>query len=502
MDPRPTCFTSKFHEWMVLFIVCMAQFLTQGGITMSLSTMNIITESFEAASGQSVESSQKVWFMGLFALTVGTFMLISGKLGDLFGLKLIFNIGWIWVTLWSLLTGVSYYSKSIIFFIVCRAFQGFGFALLIPSGVGLIGSIYQNGARKNFAFGLIGASGPTGATIGALFAAIFSELVWWPWAFWMMAILAAIFGMLSYFVIPLDVKKSATLFKEKLMRMDFLGSSVGVSGLILLNFVWNQGPESSWSAVYVIVLLVISMLLIILFFYLELKVVKYPLLPRSVFNLKIGLVLLIISFGWGSFGIWQYYYWSIILNLRHYSPIQGGLTYIPLFILGVVAALCVSAIISRTKPSYLLALSAITFMSGCIMLSVMPVHQTFFRVSLGMMFVLCWAMDVSFPSASIILSDYLPAYHQGMAGSLVSTVINYSVSLFLAIASTVESQVLQRTGDELKSYRSAINMGTGVAGLSVLFSLIFIFIQRNDDIGTFESTEDKEDLLNHNREIS
>ena len=55
--------------------------------------MNIILKSFDT-----IDSAKQVWFMGSYALTVGTFILISGKLGDLLGLKLIFVIGWIWTT--------------------------------------------------------------------------------------------------------------------------------------------------------------------------------------------------------------------------------------------------------------------------------------------------------------------------------------------------------------------------------------------------------------------
>lgn len=74
-DPRPEIFKSQFHEIIVVGLICLAQLLTQGGITMSLSSMNIILKSFN-----SIDSTKQVWFMGSYALTVGTFILISGKL--------------------------------------------------------------------------------------------------------------------------------------------------------------------------------------------------------------------------------------------------------------------------------------------------------------------------------------------------------------------------------------------------------------------------------------
>lgn len=482
MDPRPVSLKSNLHEILFVFAICMAQLLTQGGITMALTPMNLILDSFtEQSSG--IEGSERVWFMGSYALTVGTFILISGRLGDLFGLKPVLLAGWIWIVLWSIITGLSYYSGSIIFFIICRAFQGIGFALLLPCAIGILGNIYPVGDRKNLAFGCVGASGPIGATLGAIFAAILAQLAWWPWIFYILAIVACLLCITSYFVIPdgiLNVNSKLSL-KEKFNRLDILGSTVGICSLVVFNFVWNQGPVVGWDTPYIIVLLVLSFAGILGFFYIELKVAEYPLLPKSIFNFKIGLLLLCISLGWGSFGIWQYYYWSMILNLRGYTPIAAGLTYIPFFVLGIIAALSVSILISKIKPSYIICFASVSFMCGCIMLSIMPINQSYFRISMGQMFLLAWGMDLSYPAAALILSDFLPLHHQGMAGSLVSTVVNYSVSLFLAMASTVEIQNMQKHSDVLESYRAAVYLGIGVAFLGVLFAITFIIAQHTKE---------------------
>lgn len=489
MDPRPTIFTSLSDEVNLVFAVFMAQFLTQGSITMSLSTMNLVLDDFEAHLAAPIDGSLRVWFMGSFALTVGTFILVSGCLGDIFGLKRVFLVGWAWCSIWSLITGLSGY-VNVVFFIVCRAFQGIGFALLLPCGMGILGSCYPSGTRKNLAFGCVGAAGPIGAAVGCIMAAVVGQKTSWPWEFYLLAIVCLLLGVLSIWAIPslpsTHTESPYTRFKS----FDFLGCSLGISGLVLFNFVWNQAPIVGWHTPYIIALLVVSVLLIATFFLVELKVATNPLLPRAVFNYKIGLLLACIMFGWGSFGVWQYYYWNTILNFRNYSAIQGSLTYIPFGLVGVVAAFLCTTIISHIKPSFIILAASLAFMSGCIMLSCMPVHQSFFRVSFGQMLILAWGMDLSFPAASLILSDFLPQHHQGMAGSLVSTVINYSVSLFLGIASAVEAETLHRVHDELRSYRAAEYFGIGVAGLAVVCSVVFIIVQyaSHDAGGTFSPT--------------
>lgn len=510
MDPRPIHFKSNIHELTVVFVICMAQFLTQGSITMSLSTMNIILDSFD-----SVETSQKVWFMGSFSLTVGTVILIGGKLGDLFGLKKIFIIGWFWCFIWCLIIGFSKYANTIIFFIICRAFQGIGFALLLPCGMGILGSCYSNGSRKNLAFGAVGASGPSGAAVGCLMAAVVGQLTNWAWEFWLLSIVCFIFGVISIWLIPesMNVTPESMNVTTKndddindgipnWKKFDYLGTALGLPGLILLSFVWSQGPIVGWSSAYIITLLIISIMLIIAFFIVELKYCSYPLLPPSIFNYKIGLVLTCVGLLWGSFGCFQYYYWNTILNLRHYTAIQGGLTYITFFVVGIAAAFICSFIIAKVKPSYIILAASIAFTCGCIMLSVMPIHQSYFKVSFGLMLILSWGMDLSFPAASIILSDCLPAHHQGMAGSLVSTVINYSISLFLGMASTVEARIYLKTNNVLSGYRAGTYFGIGIAALSTMLAIVFVITQHlsNDSSGTdafvdnidSESTEEKE----------
>lgn len=493
MDPRPTVLHLSLQEVTMVFLLVMCQFLCQGGITMSLTPMNLILELFPA-----IDSAAEVWFMGSFALTVGTFILISGRIGDMFGLKRVLLIGWAWIFVWSLITGFSVYVNTVIFFIICRAFQGIGFALVLPCAMGILGTVYDGNSRKNLAFGLVGAGGPTGATIGALMAAVVSQLAWWPWSYWLLAILSVVLGVMLWWVIP-NVDELQNKDSEAARPpFDWLGLAVGVSGLVLFNFVWNQAPVVGWLTAYIIALLPVSVVLIVSFFIVELFVVKAPLLPRSIFNRRIGLVLLCMGLGWGSFGVWQFYYWQILLNLRQYSPIEAGLTYLPFFVLGTIALISVSFIIKMTKPLYLILFSMLAFMLGAIMLLCTPVEQTYWRMTFGMQFILCWAMDLSFPAAAIILLNYLPLSAQGMAGSLLSTVVNYLVSLFLAISLTIDVETKKKTQDVLQSYHAALYFSIGVAAMGVLFALVFVFVQRNDEVGAdfahSETSSEKKDF--------
>jgi hypothetical protein len=85
---------------------------------------------------------------------------------------------------------------------------------------------------------------------------------------------------------------------------------------------------------------------------------------------------------------------------------------------------------------------------------------------------------MSFPSATVILSNSMPHEHQGVAASLVNTVINYSISIGLSIAGIVEVKVnssLTPTPEQLLAgFRGAWYTGIILGGLGIVVSIIFV----------------------------
>lgn len=83
---------------------------------------------------------------------------------------------------------------------------------------------------------------------------------------------------------------------------------------------------------------------------------------------------------------------------------------------------------------------------------------------------------MSFPSGILILSNAMPHKDQGVAGSLVNTVVNYSISMGLGIAGTVELYVSNDGEDLLKGYRGATYTGVGLAGAGAIIASCFMFV--------------------------
>ncbi|KAI9042459.1 MFS transporter [Aspergillus affinis] len=458
---------SLWQEVPFIIVVCMAQFMTQAGLAISIAPVYIIGDSFNTSS-----PGELSWFAAAYSLTVGTFILVAGRLGDVFGHRLMFVIGFAWFGLWSLLGGFSVWSNQL-FFDCCRAFQGIGPALLLPNAIAIFGRTYPPGLRKEMVFCLFGATAPSGFLVGGIFCSIFAQLVWWPWGYWVMGIMCFVFAALGLLVIP---KTPRPRFRNSMplwVRLDLLGAAAGISALILINFAWNQAALVGWKTPYTYALLIVGFILMGLFAWIESSAVC-PLLPKSVLTGNLAWVLGCIAAGWSSFGILIYYFYQFMLVIKGDTPLLTTVKFIAASPSGALAALTTGFLLSRLPASVIMFCSMCAFTAGLAIFATVPVDQTYWAQAFVVSLITCWGMDMSFPSGTLILSNSMPRQHQGLAASLVTTTVNYSISMGLGFAGTVESHVNHGGKDVLRGYRGALYMGIGLAGLGVLVSVLFM----------------------------
>lgn len=173
------------------------------------------------------------WLIAGYSLTVGTFILVFGRFGDVFGYKFMLLVGFSWMAIWSMVLGLSVYSNHVLF-TFARVLQGIGPAIMLPNGVAILGATYAPGKRKAMVFSIFGACAPTGSIIGSTFAGLFSRS-WWPWAFWTFAIYLLLLTVAGYFFVP-DPPHNANFadkpIREKIQDLDLPGAAAGVMALV------------------------------------------------------------------------------------------------------------------------------------------------------------------------------------------------------------------------------------------------------------------------------
>jgi MFS family permease len=122
--------------------------------------------------------------------------------------------------------------------------------MLLPNAIAILGRTYPPGFRKEMIFSLFGATAPGGFIVGGVFSSIFAQLAWWPWAYWVMGMMCALLAIAGWLIIPYTPRPK---FDDEIPfweRLDLLAAAIGISGLILINFAWNQAALVGWKNPY------------------------------------------------------------------------------------------------------------------------------------------------------------------------------------------------------------------------------------------------------------
>ncbi|OAA70219.1 MFS transporter [Akanthomyces lecanii RCEF 1005] len=466
---------SKTREALFVAVVCMAQFCTQAAYMGTLVLLRKIGYSFGVA-----DPAQLAWLVAGYSLTVGTFILISGRFGDIFGYKKMLIIGFTWFSLWSLISGLSVYSNFTLA-VFSRVFQGIGPALCLPNALAIFGSAYPPGHRKAMVFACFGAVAPIGGVCGAVFASLFA-MAWWPWALWAMSIWLALLSVAAYFIIPQPPqrKDQPRSLQGWIVTLDAPAAVVGVVALVLFNFAWTQAPISGWGTPTILVPLILGLLLFGVFAYMELKMSQHPLLPFDAFKPDICFVLAALVCGWATFGIWTLYLVQILEDVRGLPPVLASVYFAPAICAGGVAAFFTGKLLGplQVRPPFVMMLALTAFTTGIILTAFAPVNQIYWGQIFVSMLIMPFGMDMSFPAATLTLSNAVTKEHQGIGASLVNTVVNYGIALGVGIAGTVEVNVRgpsDSLDDRLNGFRSGLYTGIGLAGLGMVTCIVFLF---------------------------
>ena len=170
----------------------------------------------------------------------------------------------------------------------------------------------------------------------------------------------------------------------------------------------------------------------------ETNVALRSLVPFKIFRGEVGLVLASVDFGWASFGIWLYYVWQLFLLVRHHTPLEATAHFSPILLLGLVATGLTRYLMRFIHPAYILISSMAAFPLGLILLTAVPATQTNWVLTSLSLLIIPSSIGMSFPATTLIMSNAFPRDMQGIVDSLVTTVVNYNVSLGLGFIATVE----------------------------------------------------------------
>src|SRR5437879_11481219 len=157
-------------RWLALMVLCLGSFM----IVLDTTIVNVALPSIRADLVFSETSL--AWVVNAYMLFFGGFLLLGGRLGDLFGHRRLFLFGIALFTLASLLAG---FSSSQPILVAARAAQGLGGAIASATGLSLIMTLFTDTANRTKAMGVVGFVSAGGGSVGVLLGGILVSFFGW-----------------------------------------------------------------------------------------------------------------------------------------------------------------------------------------------------------------------------------------------------------------------------------------------------------------------------------
>src|SRR5262249_29577461 len=160
--------------WIALYVLCLASLM----IVLDVTIVGVALPSIKADLGFS--DTSLAWVVNAYLLTYGGFLLLGGRLGDLYGHRLLFLIGISVVTLAPLCCGLG---TSQGFLVVARSVQGLGGAVASAVSLSLMVNLFTDPAERAKAMGIFGFVAAGGGSIGVLLGGVITDVISWHWIF-------------------------------------------------------------------------------------------------------------------------------------------------------------------------------------------------------------------------------------------------------------------------------------------------------------------------------
>src|SRR5262245_56257818 len=323
--------------------------------------------SIDAALGFSDSGLQ--WVMSAYLLAFGGLLLLGGRSADLIGRRRMFMSGVALFVSSSLLCGLAW-SDAVL--VGARVLQGIAAAIMAPTALSLLMTVFEEGPERNQALGIWGGIGGVGATSGLLIGGPVTEILGWEWIFFINVPI----GLVVLALCPVLLPESRDPLPPR--AYDLAGATTITAALVLLVFAVSDAPEAGWSAAQTIGSLVAAAALAAAFLLIEARSAA-PLVPLRIFRSRTlvggNLVLLCAGAALDGMLIIVTLYAQEVLG---HSTVEFGLGVAVMTVASVVGAVGGQALVTRTGLRPVALIGMILVGTGCLCLTQISVNGSYF----------------------------------------------------------------------------------------------------------------------------
>lgn len=423
MPTTSTTPVASSRRWWTLTTVALAQLM----VVLDATVVNIALPAAQADLDFS--DGQRQWVITAYSLAFASLLLLGGRLSDLIGRKRTFVIGLIGFAIASALGGAA---GSFEMLVAARALQGVFGALLAPTALAVLTTTFTIPKERARAFGVFGAIAGAGGAVGLLLGGVLTENLDWRWNLYINVVIAVVAVI------------GAVLFVDHLERtgprpkLDVPGTVLVSGALFGLVFGFSNAETDGWDSPATWGMLAGAAVLLVAFVLWQRRA-AHPLLPLSIIldrNRGAAYMSVLIA-GAGMFGIFLFvtYYLQVSLG---FSPIQTGLSFLPMIAMLVLAAqLGTNIFVPRFGPKIMVPFGMVLGVIAMVMLTRLDLDSGYAANVLPALMVMGFAMGSIMPASMQTATLGVDRQFAGVASAMVNTSQQVGGSVGTALLNTL-----------------------------------------------------------------
>jgi len=425
--------TARVNPWLVLVLVCLAQFM----VILDATIVNVALPTIQKDLDFSEADLQ--WIVNAYTLTFGGFLLLGGRAGDLMGRKRVFLAG---VVLFTVASALCALAQSDTWLILTRGIQGLGAALVSPAALSIVTATFKEGAERTKALGVWSAIAVGGGAVGLLLGGILVEYLSWPWIF----VINVPVGIATLLLSLRFVPESRDEHAHK--SFDVAGAISVTGGLIALVYGIVRSAEKGWTSGEVVLMLALAAALLIAFVVIESRSAE-PLVRLSIFSVRTvrgaNLSMFIVACGLFAMFFFNTLYVQRVLG---YSALQAGLAFLPFTAGIIIGAAASQQLIARLGAREVPIIGLVLAVVGMLFFLRLDTSSSYLPDMLPGIMLTSIGMGLTFVPVTLIATSGIPVDDAGLASGLFNTSQQVGGALGLALLSTFAAN---KTADTLAS---------------------------------------------------
>ena len=427
---RPTHDQHHVNPWLVLTLVCMAQFM----VILDATIVNVALPSIQADLDMSEADLQ--WVVNAYALVFGGFLLLGGRAGDLIGRKRVFLVGVVIFTVASLLNGLAPSSE---FLIVFRGVQGLGAALVAPAALSIITTTFAEGAERTKAMSVWAAIAVGGAAVGLVLGGILTTALSWPWIFYVNIPVGIGVFIASMRYVP---ESKDTLIHKS---FDVAGAVTVTSGLLALVYGIVKAQEKGWASLHTVGFFALALVLLVAFVVIERRSAE-PLVRLGIFRVRTvraaNVVMFLVAAGLFAMFFFNTLYLQRVLG---YSALKAGLAFLP-FTFGIIVGAGLSqGLVAKLGAREVPLIGMPMAIAGMLLFARLQPDSSYLTDLLPGIILASIGMGMTFVPITLIATSGIGQDDAGLASGLYNTSQQIGGALGLAILSTLAVDATENT---------------------------------------------------------